>query len=76
MTNKIAISEFKAHCLEILKDLETSKNSIIITKRNKPIATVSPFLKNKTSIFGSLKSKAEIKGNIIAPVDSIWEVEK
>jgi len=76
MSNRVAISEFKAHCLEILKNLEKSKTSIIITKRNKPIATVSSFQKQKASIFGMMKNKGEVKGDIISPIDEEWEVSK
>ena len=76
MKKSIAISEFKTHCLEILKNLEKSKSSIIITKRNKPIATVSSFLNNKLSLFGILKNKAEIKGDIISSIGDEWEVDK
>ena len=76
MSHKIAISQFKSHCLEILSNLNKSKSSIIITKRNKPIATVSPFSRKKDSLFGMLKDKAEIKGDIISPVDEEWEASK
>lgn len=76
MIKKVAISEFKSHCLEILKNLEKTKASIIITKRNKPIATVYPFSKNKKSIFGLLKNKGEIKGDVIESIDESWEAEK
>lgn len=76
MTKKIAISEFKAHCLEILSKLNKSKSSITITKRNKPIAIVVPFKKKRKSLFGSLKGKAEINGNIIESVDIEWEASK
>ena len=76
MKNQIAISEFKSHCLEILKELEKSNSSIIITKRNKPIATVCPFTKKKKSMFGVLKNKAEIKGDIIAPINEEWQANK
>ena len=76
MSKKVAISEFKSHCLEILKSLEKTKSSIVITKRNKPIATVSPFANKKQSIFGMLQNKAEIKSDIIFPIDEKWEVEK
>lgn len=68
MAKKIAISEFKSHCLEILKNLEKTKSSIVITKRNKPIATVSAFYEKKNSIFGMLKSKGEIKGDVISSI--------
>lgn len=76
MSQKIAISQFKSHCLEILSNLNKSKSSIIITKRNKPIATVSPFSSKKESLFGMLKNKAEIKDDIISPIDEEWEANK
>ena len=76
MSNRIAISEFKSHCLEILKNLEKSKTSIIITKRNKPIATVSSFQNKKDSIFGMMKNKGEIKGDIVSSIDEEWEASK
>lgn len=76
MSNKIAISKFKSHCLEILKNLEKSKTSIIITKRNKPIAIVSSFQKKKKSIFGILKNRGEVMGDIISPIDEEWEINK
>ncbi|PCJ29817.1 MAG: antitoxin [Rickettsiales bacterium] len=47
MSNQMAISKFKSHCLEILEKLEKSKSSIILTKHNKPIATISPFVRKK-----------------------------
>ena len=76
MSKKVAISEFKSHCLEILKNLEKTNSSIVITKRNKPIATVSPFVKKKKSIFGMLHSRGEIKGDVISHINEEWEVEK
>jgi antitoxin (DNA-binding transcriptional repressor) of toxin-antitoxin stability system len=74
MSNKIAISKFKTHCLEIIEDLYKKHESIIITKRDKPIALVSPFKKPKTSLFGILKDKAEISSDIIKPIDEKWNV--
>jgi len=76
MLNRVAISEFKSHCLEILANLEKSKTSIIITKRNKPIATVSSFHKKKDSILGMMKNKGEVKGDIISSIDEEWEASK
>ena len=38
MGNEIAISEFKAHCLELVSNLEINREAITITKRNKPVA--------------------------------------
>jgi antitoxin (DNA-binding transcriptional repressor) of toxin-antitoxin stability system len=76
MKKEVAISEFKSHCLEILSNLEKSQSSIIITKRNKPIATVSAFPKGTPSIFGMFKNQIEIKGDIVAPIGDEWEADK
>jgi prevent-host-death family protein len=76
MNNKITISEFKSHCLEILTKLGTTSKSIIITKRNKPIAVVNPFKQEKKSLFGLLQNKGEINGDIISSINEEWEVEK
>ena len=76
MSNKITISEFKSHCLEILAKLSATSAPIIITKRNKPIAVVNSFKQEKKSLFGSLQHKAEINGDIISSLNEEWEVEK
>jgi prevent-host-death family protein len=76
MGNEIAISEFKAHCLELVSNLEINREAITITKRNKPVAKLIPFEKEvKTTIFGSLKDKASIKQDIIKPINENWGVE-
>ena len=75
-TKKIAISKFKSHCLGIIKKLKETNSSIVITKRNQAIATVTPIIHKKTSIFGLLKNKAEIKGDIVTSLNEEWNAEK
>jgi prevent-host-death family protein len=41
---KMAISEFKAHALKIMAQVAKSKESIVITKRGKPLVQVVPFV--------------------------------
>ncbi|WP_342270557.1 type II toxin-antitoxin system Phd/YefM family antitoxin [Rickettsia endosymbiont of Orchestes rusci] len=79
MSTNVAISEFKSHCSEILEDLQKTHQSIIITKRNIPIAklealTAKPKASKKptTSIFGIMKGKGTITGDIISP---IWDIK-
>ena len=64
MSTKIAISQFKSHCLEIIEKLQTNGQSVIITKRDKAVAKVLPIDNKKISLFGILKNKAEIKLNV------------
>jgi antitoxin (DNA-binding transcriptional repressor) of toxin-antitoxin stability system len=75
MSTKIAISQFKSHCLEIIEKLQTNGQSIIITKRDKAVAKVLPIDNKKVSLFGMLKNKAEIKANILEPIDEKWNAE-
>lgn len=69
MDKTIAISQFKSHCLEIIDRLQVSRESIIITKRDKPIARIEAIPTNKASLFGIFKDKAEIPGDVIDPID-------
>ncbi len=75
MSTKIAISKFKSHCLEIIEKLQVNGQSVIITKREKAIAKVLPIDTKKVSLFGMLKNKAEIKADILEPIDEKWNVE-
>lgn len=66
----IGISEFKAKCLQILDEVDRRGDTIVVTKRGKPLAYVSrvkPARKKKQSIFGRMKGSGEILGDIISP---------
>ena len=66
METHIPISYFKSHCLDIITNLQKDRQSIIITKRDKPLAKIEAIdTGSKISLFGMLKNKAEIKGNIM-----------
>lgn len=76
MKNEVAISEFKARCLEIVSKMESAKKIIVITKRNKPVAKLIPFEREaKTSLFGSMKDKASIKSDVIKPINEKWSAD-
>ncbi|WP_375319123.1 type II toxin-antitoxin system Phd/YefM family antitoxin [Candidatus Tisiphia endosymbiont of Oplodontha viridula] len=75
MYTKITISQFKSHCLEVIEKLQVNQQPVIITKRNKPVAKVVPLDITKISLFGILKGKAEIKDDILKPVDEKWSAE-
>ena len=46
----MAISEFKAHALKVLNEVAKSQETIVITKRGKPLAQVVPFeIRNEAS---------------------------
>ena len=60
------ISKFKAHALEVIKAIAANKESIIITKRNKPMAEVRPFAgSTEKPELGKLASALVSEGDII-----------
>jgi prevent-host-death family protein len=76
---EIPISEFKAKCLKLLKQVQKTKQPIRVTRFGKAIAEVVPPSPVSTSDWmGSMKDKIEILGDIVAPAGEPddWEVLK
>ena len=76
MPIEISVSEFKAHCLEIINNLQFKQQPIIITKRDKAVAKLENIdSKPAASIFGMLKNKAKIKTDIVKSINEKWSAE-
>lgn len=58
---------FKARCLAVIDDVMTKRESIVITKRGKPIAKLVPVNAKMDEIFGFFIGKGSITGNIVSP---------
>lgn len=71
----MAASEFKARCLRVMEEVRTRRESVLITKRGRPVARIVPVEKPQEDIFGCLKGIVQITGDIEAPVVpfSDWE---
>lgn len=77
MRHVIQAGKFKAECLKIMNDVQAKKYTIIITKRNKPIAKLSPIEEESDRpIFGKMKGTAYITGDLIIPVGEVWDANK
>jgi prevent-host-death family protein len=70
----VGAAEFKARCLELVDRVAATGNAIIITRRGKPVARLTPVTsKRRRSLVGALKGHVRITGDIIAPVDVPWD---
>ena len=76
MSRIIKASEFKAKCLALLDEVERSGERLVITKKGKPVAEVVPHRSPKRDLFGLLKGRVKIVGDIISPIDVEWEAMK
>jgi prevent-host-death family protein len=79
---KIAAGEFKAKCLGLIDEVSETGQELIITKRGKPTAKLTPFRKTqKPSFIGRLEGIMKINGDpddLIKPVfpEADWDMLK
>lgn len=71
----IPAARFKARCLRIMDEVKSRRESVLITKKGKPVACLVPVEETARDVFGCLAGELEIAGDIVAPVvaASVWE---
>jgi prevent-host-death family protein len=76
MPTTIPAGEFKAKCLKLLDEVAEKRETLVITKRGKPVAELKPIQAEREPFVGSMKGTVEILGDIISPIDVEWEAMK
>lgn len=78
IVKNVSVTEFKAHCLEFLNQVAKTGEPLLLTKRGKPTAMVSPppADTSKAWVPGEFRDKAKIVGDLIAPYDEPWEANQ
>ncbi len=75
MNEHMDANEFKTKCLKVVDKVKKTRKSVIITKRNIPIAQlVAIDFEQKKPIFGCMKGTIEVKGDIVKPTGEKWDV--
>ena len=71
----MAISEFKTHALKVLNEVAKSQETIIITKRGRPLVQVVPHRKPEMKPTpGKLVDTFVFEKDIITPLgEGLWE---
>ena len=71
----MAISEFKTHALRVLNEVAKSQETIIITKRGKPLVQVVPHRQSEMKPTpGKLADTFVFEKDIITPLgEELWE---
>jgi prevent-host-death family protein len=72
---EISAADFKAKCLKLMDTVESERTQVVITKRGRPIAKLVPYDETPPSIFGFMAGTATIVGDILAPLDVVWNAE-
>ena len=63
----IPAGEFKARCLTLMDDVESTREPLLITKRGRPVAKLVPASNGKDDFIGSLKGVFRVVGDIESP---------
>ena len=74
----MAISVFKAHALQAVGQVASSKVGLVITKRGKPVAQVMPYQSTAATLApGKLSSALVFEKDIISPLGAgMWEAAR
>lgn len=74
----MAISDFKAHSLQVLGRVARTKETVVVTKRGKPLVEVIPFRNSDASPTpGRLSETLVFEKDIVSPLgESIWSACK
>lgn len=72
----ISAAEFKARCLDLMDTVSETGASIVVTKRGRPVAMLAPLRPSRNSLRGILKGRIRIAGDIVSPIDVVWDAEK
>lgn len=72
-TRIMPAGKFKAQCLAVMDEVQKKRQAVVITKRGKPVAKLVPVEPQQDDIFGFMKGKIKIKGDIVKPALSLRE---
>ena len=75
METTIGAGDFKAKCLQLLDAVAAHRESLVITKRGKPVAKLVPMPPEK-QLFGALAGSVLSESDIVAPVDVEWDATR
>ncbi|HEY2652695.1 MAG TPA: type II toxin-antitoxin system prevent-host-death family antitoxin [Solirubrobacteraceae bacterium] len=73
MTRMITATRFKAECLALLDEVAQAGDSLVVTKRGKPVAVIGP-VHEPDSLRGSVKFNVS-DDDLVAPLPERWEAD-
>lgn len=70
----ISATEFKAHCLALMEEVQRSGEELVITKHGKPVARLAPVASPGPSLVGWMRGTSQVVGDLIGPED-LWNLD-
>jgi len=73
MSKTMPAGAFKVKCLAIMDEVQAKRESVVITKRGKPIAKLVPVIEGADEIYDFLAGKGVLTGDVVSPALSAKE---
>jgi len=58
---------FKTNCLAVIDEVKSKRESVVITKRGRPVAMLAPLTTKMDDIFGFFSNRGRITGYVGSP---------
>ncbi len=75
---QIRASVFKARCLAIMDNVQSTGEPVIVTKRGTPVVKVVPIQAGGDDLFGFMAGRLKVVGDIESPLVPLkqWKITK
>lgn len=70
----ISAADFKARCLALLDEVSQTHETLVVTKRGKPVAQVVAV--EDESERRPMRGSVRCRGDIVAPIDEPWDATR
>ena len=74
----MSVSDFKARALKVLKRVDEEQQSVVLTRRGKPVAQVIPYRESSQPCQpGALAHLLTFEGDVVTPLgEDLWDAAK
>jgi len=72
----IPAGQFKARCLKVMDEVQSTRRPVLITKKGRPVAKLVPADGSPEDVFGCMRGEVEIVGDIVSSAVPLghWDV--
>jgi len=70
----VSAAEFKARCLALLDEVRETHETLVVTKRGKPVAKVMAVEEGTRQ--RPLRGSVRVQGDIVAPIEESWNAAR
>ena len=71
----VPAGQFKARCLKIMDDVQSTREPVVITKKGRPVVKLVPAEEPLDDFLGKLSGTMKIVGDITQPIEEpeVWD---